>query len=83
MSPFQRIPLLPEEAHWLENLRVGDQVTRWLAGVVPMPLAVTAIKGGLIECGLWTFDARNGAEVDPELGWDEGGTGSYIRPCSH
>lgn len=51
--------------------------------MIPMPLVVTSIKGGLIECGLWTFDARNGAEVDPDLGWDERGTGSYIRPPSH
>jgi hypothetical protein len=48
-----------------------------------MPLVVTSIKDGLIECGLWAFDARNGAEVDPELGWGENGTGSYIRPPSH
>jgi len=83
MSPVQRIPLLPEEAQWLGRLRVGDQVTRWLAGVVPIPLVVTSRKGGLIECGAWTFDARNGAEIDPDLGWDEMGTGSYIRPPSH
>ena len=83
MSPVQRIPLLPEEARWLESLRVGDPVTRWLAGVIPLALVVDAIKDGLIECGMWTFDARTGAEVDPELGWDERGTGSYIRPPSH
>lgn len=77
------ISLFPDEALWLENLRVGDTVTRWLAGVIPMALVVSEIKGGLIECGSWTFDARTGAEIDPELGWDASGTGSYIRPPSH
>lgn len=77
------IPLFPEEARWLENLNVGDPVTHWLAGVIPRNLVVHAIKDGLVECGLWTFDHRTGAEIDPELGWDANGTGSYIRPPSN
>ena len=83
MNQTKTIALFPEEAQWLGNLHVGDPVTRWLAGVIPMNLVVSGIKDGLIECGLWTFDQRTGAEVDPELGWDANGTGSYIRPPSH
>ena len=83
MNQTKTVSLFPEEAQWLENLRVGDPVTRWLAGVIPMNLVVSDIKDGLVECGLWTFDQRTGAEIDPELGWDANGTGSYIRPPSH
>ena len=60
------IPLFPEEALWLSRLRVGDPVTRWLAGTITMPLVVTALKGDLITCGLWTFDRATGAEIDPD-----------------
>jgi hypothetical protein len=74
------IPLFPEEALWLSRLRPGDAVIRWLAGTVPMPLVVTALKGDLIACGLWTFDRATGAEIDPELGWSPTFTGSYLRP---
>jgi hypothetical protein len=64
----------------IKQLKPGDVVTRWLAGVVPMRLTVTAIDDRFIHCGDWKFDRRNGAEVDEELGWSaEGSTGSYIK----
>lgn len=74
------LPLLPDEAEWLKNLRLGDPVTRWLAGAIPMHLAVTDIHGLIITAGLWTFDRRNGAEIDEDIGWGIDITGSFIRP---
>jgi hypothetical protein len=49
------------------HLKVGDTVTRMLAGVVPMTLKVTKVEDGLIHCGNWTFDPETGAEIDHEL----------------
>lgn len=79
------IPLFPDEAKWLQDLRVGDPVTRWLAGRFPMELTVTAITSDLIRCGHWEFDRTNGGEMDLEIGWDarDGATGSYIRRPAH
>jgi len=51
------------------DVKVGDKVTRWLAGTVPMPLLVTEVTPDLIICGAWTFDPVTGAEIDPEIGW--------------
>ena len=84
-SDTKPIPLFSEEVLWLEGLRVGDPVTRWLAGTFPMELAVTAITPDLIRCGAWEFDRVTGAEVDLELGWGgkSGVTGSYIRRPAH
>lgn len=60
------------------SVKVGDTVTRMLAGVVPMDLRVTAVDDRLIHCGDWTFDRSTGAEVDEDLGWDASVTGSMI-----
>ncbi len=53
----------------LNDLQVGDTVTRLIAGVIPMPLKVTAVSETIIECSDWTFDRATGAEVDDFLGW--------------
>ncbi len=64
----------------LKDLQVGDKVTRWLAGSIPMPLKVTAVTETIIECADWTFDRATGAEIDDFLGWGPPPkmTGSYI-----
>lgn len=69
------------------HVKVGDRVTRMLAGAVPMELDVVAVDETLIHCGWsgggidgWTFDRLSGIEVDDELGWGPryGRTGSYL-----
>ena len=64
------------------HLKVGDNVTRMLAGTIPMPMRVTKIDGHIITCVAleengdvvpycdWTFHADNGGEIDEELGWN-------------
>lgn len=83
MDDWRLIPLFPEDAAWMKNLRPGDPVTRWLAATIPIDMTVTAIHDGLIWCGPWSFDPRNRAEVDPELGFGPNCSGSYIRPPGH
>ena len=61
-------------------MKVGDVVRRTLAGSVPMDLKITDITDTEIVCGPWRFDRATGAEIDEELGWGPGGTGSYIEP---
>lgn len=70
--------LLPEDRAWLRNLRVGDPVMRWLAGICPMPLTVSEITPDLIRCQLWDFDPINGAEIDERFGWGRELSGSFI-----
>ena len=79
---------------WLNNLKVGDQVDRLLAGVVWMRMTVTKIADGKIYVGksdelgnpalIWSFSPISGGEIDEELGWLDGGintpTGSQIFP---
>jgi hypothetical protein len=62
------------------KLKVGDTVTRMLAGRIPHKLKVTAISPNLVECGPWTFDPVTGAEIDTLLDWGPPPktTGSYI-----
>lgn len=61
-------------------MKVGDKVTRMLAGRIPMTLIVTAIDDEFIHVGGgWKFDKTTGAEVDEELGWGNKGTGSYLQ----
>ena len=60
-------------------MKVGDQVTRMLAGSIPMELKITAIDDKFIHCGPWKFDKSTGAEVDEELGWGDKETGSFIK----
>ena len=71
-------PVIPESP--FRNLKVGDTVTRMLAGTVPMELKITEITDELIACGPWTFDKNTGAEVDLELGWGNIITGSFLVP---
>jgi hypothetical protein len=50
------------------HLKVGDEVTRMLAGVVEMKLQVTEVDENFIYCGPWTFERVTGFEYDPEIG---------------
>jgi hypothetical protein len=69
------------DQEFLGALRVGDTVTRMLAGVVPMQLRITAMDDSLITCGAWTFNRSTGGEVDADLGWDGVcHTGSFLTP---
>lgn len=60
-------------------MKIGDYVTRMLAGSIPMQLKVTAIDNKFIHCGDWKFDKTTGAEVDEDLGWGTEVTGSYLQ----
>ena len=64
----------------LTNVKIGDTVTRWLGGTVPMTLRVTGISHAAIECGPYTFNRATGAEMDEDLDWGPPPktTGSYI-----
>jgi hypothetical protein len=73
------IPVFASDSTWLDGLRPGDPVHRWL-GPVPMLLEVTRVTSDRIICGAWEFDRKTGAEIDEELGWGPDGTGSWIRP---
>ena len=59
--------------------KVGDIVTRMLAGDIPMKLKITEIDDKFIHCGWWKFDKDNGAEIDEELGWTNKKTGSFLQ----
>ncbi len=59
-------------------MKVGDTVTRMLAGCILMHLKITEIDDKFIHCGPWKFDKITGGEVDEELEWNEHQTGSYI-----
>ena len=51
-------------------IKVGDKITRMLAGGVPMmECTVSEIDDKFIHCGAWKFDKKTGAEVDEYLGW--------------
>ncbi len=75
----RHIPVFPSESAWLDGLRPGDPVHRWL-GPMPMKLKVTRVTRDRIICGAWEFDRLTGAEIDEEMGWGREGTGSWIRP---
>ena len=63
------------------DIKVGDVVTRMLAGQIPMQLRVTDIDDNFIYCGGpegWKFDKKTCMEVDEELGWGNDGSGSYL-----
>lgn len=60
------------------EIKVGDSVTRMIAGSVPMVLKVTEVDD-FIHCGPWKFSKETGAEIDDEIGWDESTTGSYLK----
>lgn len=64
-------------------MKVGDTVTRMLAGTTPMELKVTEITENRIVCGAWEFDRATGAEIDEDFGWGPPPkftmTGSFIK----
>jgi len=64
----------------LFQLKVGDDVVRYLAGELRMSLTVTEVTHDRIICGDWEFDRMTGAEIDEVLGWGPPpkSTGSYI-----
>lgn len=63
------------------GIKVGDAVTRMLAGVVEMDLVVTEVTETTIVCGDWTFDRETLVEIDDECGWGPkyGVSGSFIK----
>jgi hypothetical protein len=67
-------------------MKVGDIVTRLLAGSIPMKLVVTDVDDRFIYCGGpggWKFDRDDGYEVDEDIGWGPqfGITGSFLLPA--
>ena len=67
----------------LAEMKVGDTVTRWLCGEIPMHLVISEIDETYIHCGPWKFLKTLGTEVDEDIGMD--GimvTSSYLRPKS-
>jgi hypothetical protein len=65
----------------VDEIKVGDVVTRWLGGEIEMQLRVSAITEDRILCGGWEFDKATGAEIDDDLGWGPPPkmTGSFIK----
>jgi len=67
----------------MAEIEVGQEVTRLLAGTIPMQLKVTQLTDDRIYCGDYTFDRATGAEIDEELGWGPPPeyeiTGSFIQ----
>jgi hypothetical protein len=64
----------------LQRVKIGDVVTRYLAGELRLRLTVTEVTPDKIICGDWEFDRATGAEIDDVLDWGPPpkGTGSYI-----
>lgn len=63
------------------HLKIGDTVTRMLAGKLPQKMVVAEVNESLITCGGgWTFDRATGVEEDEYLQWGVkfGRTGSYL-----
>lgn len=65
----------------LSDVKVDDVVKRIIGtpNGIEMDLRVTKIDDKYIYCGSWIFSKKTGAEIDPDLGWDDHNTGSYIR----
>ena len=64
----------------LQQVKVGDTVTRYLAGDLRHTLTVTEVTSGKIICADWEFDRVTGAEIDDVLDWGPPpkAMGSYI-----
>ena len=70
----------------LNEVHVGDTLTRMLGGTVPMQLKVTRENEKFVFCAApdgadeWAFERETGVEYDPELRWGSqfGATGSFI-----
>lgn len=58
--------------------KIGQLVTRMLAGCIPMELEITEIDEDFVHCGDWKFDKNTGIEIDEELEWDNSKSGSYL-----
>jgi hypothetical protein len=69
----------------LRDLKVGDKVTRMLAGTIPLELKVSEVTEDRIICGAWEFDRNLGYEIDEYFGWGVPGedgkimSGSFIK----
>ena len=64
------------------DIKVGDVVTRMLAGTIPLELLVTEVTDTKIICGGgWEFDKATGAEIDDLLNWGPPPlmTGSFLK----
>lgn len=75
----------------LPPLKVGDRVTRWLCGTIPMPMTVLRVTPELITCGgpeypggEWDFEPKHGIEHDPYItdNLPPGAIISYIVPMT-
>lgn len=54
----------------LSGVKAGDTVERDMCGL-KIPMEVEVVADGIIYCaGGWMFMVNNGAEYDPDLGWD-------------
>jgi len=64
----------------LQQVKVGDTVTRYLAGELRQMLTVTDVTSDKVICADWEFDRVTGAEIDDVLDWapPPKATGSYI-----
>ena len=70
----------------LNDVHVGDTLTRMLGGTIPMQLKVTRESEKFVYCATpdgadeWTFERDSGVEYDPELRWGSqfGATGSFV-----
>jgi hypothetical protein len=72
----------------MQTFKIGDKVTRMLAGVIPSELTVIKVTNTTLEATInelqgidfWTFDLKTGAEIDDYLDWGPPPkmTGSYI-----
>lgn len=72
--------------------KVGDKVTRMVAGTLAVPMTVVEIKGDLLVCSaddspqgiFWEFDINTGMEVDESLEWGPKfrATGSILVPTA-
>jgi len=49
------------------SVEVGDTVERYLCGMIPMKLKVTAATEERITCGAWDFDPKTGCELDDDI----------------
>ena len=61
-----------------EEVKVGDEVTRIMGGMIMMHLKVSEVTEKRIVCGPWEFSRENGMEIDEDLGWDENESGSWL-----
>lgn len=49
------------------NFEKGDEVTRMLAGTIPMQLKVTEVTETKLICGAWEFNKETGHEIDDDI----------------